>query len=66
MSTDLLERVTRGVRALADAVPVTPPDPDELIRRAEAHAGPRPALTGWRARAGARGAGICGAGPARW
>ena len=51
MSTDLLGRVTRGVRALADAVPVTPPDPDELIRRAEAHAGPRPALTGWRARA---------------
>lgn len=34
MSTDAELRVARAVRALADAVPVVPPDPAELIARA--------------------------------
>jgi hypothetical protein len=36
MATDLEGRVARAVRALSDAVPVTPPDADQLIRRATA------------------------------
>jgi dipeptidyl aminopeptidase/acylaminoacyl peptidase len=36
MTPDLEQRVRAAVRTLSDAVPVTPPDPGELIRRAAA------------------------------